>query len=627
MFEETPSPDILSQSPEVLDPLHLGLSDNKIIVTVRENIRSWKAFYSERDLFARQERLKQYYLGRQELFKASNKSKPYKENIIYEGISRQKPIELSRMPDLTVKPGDDSKEAKDSAEKLSGIFNSDIRKRKNRKMLGLAAKQEPIYLYAPIKARWNPEQGPYGDYEFVNVHPNNIIWDHNCATNDADDMRFVTEKAKYTAKEVMMMFPDKIEEIKKEFGWEENDSGEDKKLATPIEIFETWFHWYKLDESGTSRKIDGVVWTYGQTVLKKMKNPYYDFIGTDKSFSLVMEEKNAYTVEEVYNKLFGGAEDSQDISYSNYFEEPRKPYFFMVYDNFGEHPIGETSRVEQMLEFQDAVNMDGSVIQDMNVRSRGKDLFDTNAIPQTTLDTTDLYNIDQALGLDVPQGSSINNVHSRIEQKPATPQQYRSMEENRSKGFEMLGVGPSSRGLADPQVTLGQQQMSREGDYGLIDDIVEDTINAAAEWQAQWSMQFIKLFYTKPHMRHILGKDGEVLHSRLTQDMVDNGMEVVVSASGVDKLQRKRVAMENAKLGMSDPLSFFEDTEQSNPKERAKRAMLFKMAPQMYMQEYVVDALSPDNPMMPGQPDQMMQPPMQQPMGGGNPDDPLGLFI
>ena len=48
------------------------------------------------------------------------------------------------------------------------------------------------------------------------------------------------------------------------------------------------------------------------------------------------------------------------------------------------------------------------------------------------------------------------------------------------------------------------------------------------------------------------------------------------------------MAMENMKLGIGDPLSYYEDTEQSNPKERALRAMLVQGSPQMYMQQYLM---------------------------------------
>lgn len=593
---KTPDRELFDQPAEVIDPLHLDLEDKELVNTIKDNIRGSMEFYKELDLYARQQKNREYYLGRQPLYKASNKSQPYKENIIYEGISRQKPIELSRMPDLTVKPGDDNPDSKERAKDLSGIFNNDTKRRANRKLLGLAIKQEPIYFYAVIKAIWNPEKGPFGDYEFVNVHPDNIVWDQNTTDNDTSKMRFVSEKSKLMLKEVIMMFPDKEDEIKKEFGWTESGKGEEEKLASPVNVWESWFHWYELKGS-ESERIDGVVWIYGNLLLKKMKNPYFDYQGKRKTFSMVMEEKDSYSMDDIFNMIdVQKGEEEPEVIYNNYFQDPEKPYFFMVYENMGEQPIGATSRVEQILEFQDNINQDGSIIQDMNIRSRGKDLISTDAIPQDTLDKMDFYNVDEVVGLDIPQGSSMSNIHGRIEQKPATAQQYKSLDTNRQKGFEMLGVGQENRGLADPNATLGQSQMAKEGDFSLIDDIVEDTINAVAEWQAKWSMQFIKLFYTKPHMRHILGKDGEVLHTKLTQDMVDDGMEVVVSASGVDKMQRRRMATQNMELGVGNPLDYFVDTEQAQPRERALKAMLAQGSPMLYIEQYLQDKPTPGGP-------------------------------
>ena len=641
MTNELPelNPEIFDQPSEAVDPLYLELDDESLVKVIKDSIKKTVASNTKNKLYARQAKNLEYYLGKQQLYKASNKAKPYKENIIYEGISRQKPIALSRMPDLTVKPGNDTPESKMSAEKLSGIFNSDTKKRDNRKLLGLSFKLEPLYFFAVVKAIWNAEKGKFGDYEYVSVHPDDIVWDDDAVSNDTNKMRFIAEKAQITIKEMIMTFPDKEEEIKAEFNWTENEASEESKLATSVKMWEVWFHWYKLSGK-VSERVDGTMWMYGNTLLDKMRNPYFDYQGKKKTFSKVMKEKESYTEDQIFQMFdVQAGREEDEVVYNNYFQDPQKPYFFMVYENMGKSAISATSRVEQSLEFQDCINQDGSIIQDMNIRSRGKDIFDTNAIDQTVLDTINIYDIDQVLGLNLPAGSSMNNAHARIEQSPATAQQYNSMNQNRQKGFEMLGVKAANRGIADSDLTLGQEQMGREGDFTLTDDIVEETINACAEWQSDWALQFIKLFYTKPHMRHILGKDGDVLHTRLTQDLVEDGMEVVVSASGVDKTLRKRTAIENAKLGFADPLTFFEDTEQSNPKERAKRAMLVQLAPQMYIQEYLMDdqpqdpntpatnaVLSPDNPEIPPAAPAAPQA-APSPMGGGSPAaDPLDLF-
>lgn len=591
-----------------IDPLHLDLENHEFVRVIKENIKESVKFYEGKNLFERQDRLVQYYLGKQPnpLKQLKSKITPYKENLIFEAIGRIKPIEQSRMPDLTVKPGNDSEDSKKTAEMLTGMFNSDIKRRQNRKLYGLCVKQEPLYFFSVVKARWNPEIGQYGDYEFVNVHPKNIIFDHTATTSDERDMRYIAEKQELTIKDMIMMFPDKEEVIKEAFGWE-SEGSEESKLATKQTCWEIWFHWYKKGKGKEGKtkfeRIDGCVWMYKDVVLKKMKNPYYDFQGERRMFSKELEEKKAYSIDEIFDLIDAEKGNyKEEIVYNNYFNMPRKPYFFFVYEVMGEHPIGETSRIEQVLEFQDAINAQGSIILDMNLRSRGKDIFDTNAIDQETIESIDIYDVDQVLGINVPAGQSISSSHSHIQQQPATPQMYRAMDDNRRKAFEMLAVGATTRGVREQDSTLGESQMMREADFGVIDDIVEDTINALAEWQADWSMQFIKLFYSKPHLKHVLGKDGEVLHMKLTRDIVEDGIEVVVSASGVDKMQRKRMAIQNMQMGIGDPLSFYEDTEQSNPKERAYRAMLAQTAPQVYMQQYLQQSqLPPDNPPLPGQ--------------------------
>ena len=71
--------------------------------------------------------------------------------------------------------------------------------------------------------------------------------------------------------------------------------------------------------------------------------------------------------------------------------------------------------------------------------------------------------------------------------------------------------------------------------------------------------------------------------------MIEEGMEVVVYASGTDKVMRKRLAASMATQKLIDPLTYYEDNEVPNPKERTRRLMMFTMDPQGYMAKYVMD--------------------------------------
>ena len=117
--------------------------------------------------------------------------------------------------------------------------------------------------------------------------------------------------------------------------------------------------------------------------------------------------------------------------------------------------------------------------------------------------------------------------------------------------------------------------------------MVEDTINAVAERMAMWALQFIKLFYKEEHMVKFLGPEGTVAFTSITRDSVEDGVEVVVTASGVDKMMAKREAYERARMKLTDPLSFFTDVGANDPKGRTEKLMMFMTAPDLYIQTYI----------------------------------------
>jgi hypothetical protein len=599
------------------DPLTLDLEDEEFIEVVNQRIADSRAYYEGKRLPQRQEKNLAYYLGQQfDADKIPTYETPYIENVVYEAVQRIRPIASSRLPDLTVKPGSLDAQSIQSAKTLTDVFNTDINRRENRKLLGLAHVHEQLFFFAALKARWNTELGTEGNYEFLNVHPQNIVWDHTCKTNSADDMLFVAESCELTVKEVLMMFPKKKEAFLEYLAIAAEDRKSEKRLASKYKIWEVWFHWYKesTDEFGNTKweKIQAVMWKYGTFVLGKMRNPYFDYEGKMHLFSKEMQEKGLPTPDDLFATLFGEQQSHIDTIYYNYFKQPRKPYFFMVYESLGQDPIDATNRIEQILYFQDHINKEGMQIISMNERSAGKPIFNSDALDKKTIERIDWHNFKQAISVN---GDDINKLFTHVEMPPAPSQLYQSKSENRSIAFEMLGVNATTRGVQESgDETLGQSQMFREQDFGFIDNLVEETINEAAEWMAQWSMQFIRVFYTKQHFVDTVGKDGEALYVTLTQDMVEDGMSVEVSASGVDKMMRKRMAIQNMQMGVGDLLSYYEDTEQSNPKERARRAFIMKASPQIYYQEF----LAPEGQGVAGP----IQPP---PAPAAPPSDPSGM--
>jgi len=225
----------------------------------------------------------------------------------------------------------------------------------------------------------------------------------------------------------------------------------------------------------------------------------------------------------------------------------------------------------------------------------------------------DMANPDEDILID----GDVTKVHGFIPGQPAPVQLYREQEQERQKAFAKMKTHSTTRGEKTSDVAT-TNQILRESDYGGIDDMVNETINPAAEWMARWAMQFIRLYYKRSHMRKLLGLNGEVTFKRINRDSIEDGMEVIVSASGVDKIRRKTEAYERARMKMTDPLSFFEDTDVPDPVGRTERLRMFMMAPELYHQMYVKHRNVPEMAqVLQQQPIQGQPAPQGQPAGGG----------
>lgn len=616
----------ISNQPDTItnyqDPFTLELSEPTMIEVINERIKNSKEYYERMGYPKRRKRNKSFYLGEQWERPRKEYESDYVDNLIYESENTIKPIALSILPDLMVKPGNEGKESKDLASSMSDVTNSDLRKRENRRVLGLAFKHVPIFYQGVVKCIWDPREGENGDYRFVVVHPENIIVDHTATTNNPDDMSFIAEYREITIKEAIMMFPKKKDELISHLvatGRLGKNDNRDSRLASTIKITEVWFDWYeqKEDPETGERKwseVSGVVWKYGEFILGKMKNPYWDWQGETRLFKLEMGEKKEPTEEELMASVIGELELETQKVFRNYFKTPRKPYIFLNYDMLGESPLDATSRIEQAIPLQKDVNKRGAQISEMNDRARGKFVFNAKAISKETVAALDLNDPDQDIMVD--DKVDVSRAYAFLQSPPAPAPLYTEQENERQKAFSKMGTNATTRGVREGTETATARQLFKESDFGRIDDIVEETINSASEEMARWAMQMIRLFYTEGHMRRLLGKDGDVSFQKITSDSVEDGQEIIVSASGVDKMQTKREAMEMAGMQLIDPLTFFIDMGMDNPKDRAKKLLLFMSSPELYMQNYIEDRDTQgmaDQLAQQGEP----QPDQQLPVGGG----------
>jgi hypothetical protein len=585
------------------DPLTITIEDDELVKIIDKRVKDSKDFFGSDkiNLYERRKKNEIMLFGRQLLEKEKNNELKgyevrYLDNALYEIEASIKPVALSKLPDLIVTPGQDTPESAETAKNVSMIVNNDLKKRENRRVLSIAFKHQPVYFTGIIKVRWDKNKGEFGDYVFENVHPDNITVDHTCITNDADKMGFIAEDLPCTVQDVLLNFSEKKEDFISELqknGIKVQEEPTYKDLATPIKIKEVWLEWFEKDTKDKEKqsRINGVIWKYGSVILKKTKNPNYDYQGKEKLYIYDVpgdeSTKREMGPQDMMSALMTGGMTPNiqaETVYANYFDAPKKPYYFMGYDQWSKMAYDETSRIEQNILNQQDLDKRGKQITE-TLNERGKHIISKKSgITATDMEQMDLSDPNQ----DVLVDGDVNAVHTFLPPNRPTPAEFQDKLQIRDRMFSLSGA-TNLNGMMQSDVAT-TNQIARESNFSRIDDLTEDTVNAAAEWMGGWIMQFIKLRYTEEHMRKLLGSKGQVTFVKLKNDMIEDGMEVMIKASSTDKMRAQKNALDMAKLGppFINPIDFFKDMDMDDPEGRAERGVMFAMDPNMYMSKYIM---------------------------------------
>lgn len=585
------------------DGISPQLTDKEALEVAKDLVEAATRFYKESpknpttkkpmpSIKERIEENKKYMFGRQIYdIKYKRYSAKLVDNIIYESMRSIKPMALSRLPDMILKPGDPDNETRQKiAEMLSKSEDNAIKARDRRKAFGLAFKQQPVYFISAIKRFWNPEKGKWGDHDLRVVHPDRLTIDHLATSNDTKDMRFVDERISSTVQEMIMKFPDKQEQIYAEL--ELNGVIGDKKqvdkkaLNTVVDYHEIWFVWFEKKADGYERQV-WVMWYYKNLMLERMLHPYWDWKGEQRIVdyqNLSVEQKQQGVMMDLMKTQMGQTVSPEQTQkyYKNFMETCEFPYIFMGYDQWGEMPLDETSPIEQVRLLQFNYDKRGRQITEMIDKSAGKNVWSSIAgLKKDDLETQDPNDPDE----DLFATGSLTGAFQHVDGPQVTNSHIQDKTELRNRIFDKMGVHGPARGEIDPNTPATNNQISREGDFTVMDDVSDEMITAMCEKTAQWDMQFIKLFYRPEQMEALVGQEGKELLKAVQYDLIEDGMEIEITASGTDKLRRKQAAVDNAKMGMSDPYHYYKDTEQSDPIGRTEDLFMWMNQPDLYIQK------------------------------------------
>lgn len=602
---------------QISDPLALDIPDDELQKIVDDRIDTSKRFFEEKyQLSDRRKRNETYLFSRQVADKEKHGLlKDYEtrsaDNALYEIESSLKPLAMSKLPDIIVTPGGEDPDREESAKNLSIVVDDMNKKRRQREILGLGFKHLPVYFTAILKARWDSEAGKTGDYVFDVIHPEYVVVDHTATSKNPEDMSFIAQCVPKTVQDLIMMFPSKKEklyELLQKNGVMVGSEPTWKDMATEVKMWEVWFDWYKKKDSNEIitksekaetiyepgvkwEKISGVLWKYDTLILDKMLDPNFDHVGEEKTFSYATpgdeSTKKEVTAQEMLMSALTGAQIpnlAKERVFHNYFQMPRKPYYFFGYDQWGKVAYDETSRIEQNIRNQENLDDQNKTILDQ-LKTRVKHIWSKDS----GMGAKDVQRLD----MDNPKMDALvegdpNSVHKAVEPERPDAPQFNALNDTRSRMYAISGSTAVRGSLQSDTAT--SNQIAREADFTRTDDLVEDTINAACEWMAEWQMQYIKLRYTEEHMREILGSKGQITYVRIRRDDVSDGMEVMIKASSTDKLKAQRNAMDTAQLGApySNAIDFFTDMGMSDPEGRTERGYMAALDPQGYVAKYVM---------------------------------------
>lgn len=589
------------------DPLNFDVKDTTLASILNKYTKESHKYFAGLGLYERQDRNKDYAMGKQwdDSTKAKGEVSPYMHNIFYESIETNISIAFSNIPHMGMKAARNAPNAIKDAEDLVTVFRDEMKSKNELSVMDTAYRHVPVHLIGAIKPFWNPELLPDGDYDFTFIHPKFLIIDKDANSLDTTKHKILGHLFPISLEEIAMRFPRKEKAVAKKIGVDLNDKTTKEAWATVVKAAEYYIDWYEKD-GNKWKKVLGFVWKYESIILGKMKDPNWDWEGKEHLFTYDFDKmsKQRAKPEDMQNALLHqqqmqGQMNGQPVPpemqlpqnmrkeklYNNYFKQHRKPLILIGMNQWGETVYDATSFIEQGIPLQDHVNIRGKQISQIASRARGKDIFST----ASGLKKKDIENLDlRDPNTDLLVKGNPSEVHEHIPGEQPDQALFQDQELNESRLFSMLGTNATTRGQQDKNTKSSKQaQTLKSSDYGRVDYMAKHLVNYPFEQMAEWKMQFIKVRYTVEHYKSVLGPEGETTYYRIHQDIIQDGMQPQITMSSVDKMMRKQDAFMKAKIKIIDPLTFFEDIDDPNPKQRAERWYMFTKNPDLWYMKFV----------------------------------------
>jgi hypothetical protein len=506
------------------------------------------------------ERNESYYLGEQmDRTKFFSYELPTAENLLYMATENKISIITSKRREPTVLAAQNNDESRDLAQKTQQFLTAKWSELDMDIRYENWARHAELYPIAVLKVRWDIDTD---DMVFENIRPNRVIIDKD-AKNE-DDAKFIAELREDSAEDIIRMFVNENNEVDKTVKTKITEAV-DGKMATRIKYIEYWTNEF-------------VVWKYEKTIIKKKKNPYWNWNESTEDRKENYKKLKGQWTEKIKNEKL-------ENLLLNFFDKPRKPYVIVSLKNLGKTIYGDTSDFEQGIVIQDIINKRKRQIDKAAEFGRGRLVGSGSFIEEEEFKKA-IASPNASIWL--PQGNPSDAINF-LQPQPVSPVLFDDLRESKQALDNIVGIHGTTRGERGPQETATGRQILREGDLGRIDLAVR-RIDKKLELVYGWMMQMVKVFYTEMHFIKYLGSEDSARYLEFSTNDIEDGQKVMVKSElTVDKSTQRQAILQRAQLGLLDPHTMFEKFDDPNPKETALKLVLFQQDPKLYIQKYLVD--------------------------------------
>lgn len=498
----------------------------------------------------------------------SSYQSPHVDNIVYQDEESRITLASARVPEITIAPPKDETQMIEKAKRLQRSIRNRIDNNTIKRLIKDGLRMHDLDLIAIVKCRWDANRGKNGDFVFELLDSRSVTFSatsrivHDGYTAEHCDI--IIHWLEEPTQLVLSKFPQKAEQLKALWGFDQ--------IPSKLRYAEAHFTWY--DQQG--QLVEGVAWKYNQLILGSDRTPYFDYKG----------------------RPYINNESGQiELKFNNHFDRPRKPFMIFSYQNLLDWVYDTTTPFEQAIKINAIVNRRERQITEIADRTVPKLVFSSHAFKSGDAEKyVAKMNNPRDHILLTGQIDDIRKAVMIVQGNAPDRVLYEDVAALRGRIDSLFNTHGTTRGDVRSGESGIARQIAREGDLTITDDIVDFVVERIVFEMANWAIHMMKMYYHTPRPIKNLGRDGEVEFDEVSNDDIDDDIDVLVKVSATDPQLRRANATDAVNNKTTDPFSYMEDMDIPMPKERVKRLVSWMRGGQDLYKNYL-DMLGIDDEM------------------------------